>query len=282
MAKARKSGTNKSAAGGASKGGRAGRARVAAKPKARASRASTEAARRVAESSEGRKARAKEILKRLRRLYPEATCALKHGSALELLAATILSAQCTDERVNMVTPALFKKYPEASDYASADQGELEAMIQSTGFFRNKAKSLVGLGKVISERFGGRVPDTMEDLVQLPGVARKTANVVLGTWYNKNEGVVVDTHVGRLAQRLALTWRSRDDKDAVKIEQDLMEIIPRKGWAYLGHALIWHGRKVCSARKPNCGGCLLADLCPSASLFEQSSDTLRKKAGVRRT
>jgi endonuclease-3 len=142
------------------------------------------------------------------------------------------------------------------------------MIRSTGFFRNKTRSIIGAGRVITERFGGRVPDTMDDLLGIPGVARKTANVILGTWFHKNEGVVVDTHVGRLSHRLALSWRSRDDKDAVKIERDLMELLPQKEWTFAGHALIWHGRQVCSARKPDCDRCRLADLCPSAHSFDR--------------
>ena len=212
-------------------------------------------------------ARARKILKGLQELYPDADCALQHKSALQLLVATILSAQCTDVRVNMVTPALFKRYKTAKDYAKANQQELEKLIQSTGFYRNKAKNIIGAGQVMAEQFGGRVPDTMDKLLQLPGVARKTANVILGTWFKKNEGFVVDTHIGRLAHRLDLTWRSRDDKDAVKIEQDLMEVFPRKDWTYVGHALIWHGRRVCSARKPDCENCTLKALCPSAFSFD---------------
>src|SRR5262249_28193172 len=153
---------------------------------------------------------------------------------------TILSAQCTDTRVNMVTPELFRRYKTASDFAAAEPRELERMIQSTGFFRNKAKSLIGMGKTVAENFGGKVPDTMESLLALPGVARKAANVVLGTWFGKNEGVVVDTHVGRLATRLGLTWTSRSEKDAVRIEQDLMQALPRNEWTFTSHALIWHG------------------------------------------
>ena len=215
------------------------------------------------ESAAARQTRALEIVRRLKQEYPAAECALSHRSALQLLVATILSAQCTDERVNKVTPALFARYPDARSFAEADPAELEKLIQSTGFFRNKAKNIIGAGRVLSERFGGQVPDTMDDLLTLPGVARKTANVILGTWFGKNEGMVVDTHIGRLAHRLKLTWHSRDDKDAVKIEQDLMEIIPRDDWTDLGHALIWHGRKVCAARKPACERCGLNDLCPSA-------------------
>ncbi len=227
------------------------------------------------ESSTARRARAAEIVRRLRREYPDADCALTHKSPLQLLVSTILSAQCTDDRVNKVTPALFKRYRTAAAYAKADTAELQGLIQSTGFFRNKAKSIMGAGRVLTERFGGKVPDTMDELLELPGVARKTANVVLGTAFGKNEGVVVDTHIGRLAQRLRLTWRSRDDKDAVKIERDLMEVLPREEWTMMGHALIWHGRRVCSARKPNCDGCTLADLCPSAFAMDSQVNAGKK-------
>lgn len=212
-----------------------------------------------------RKQRAARVLRRLRKLYPAAECALRHASALELLAATILSAQCTDERVNQVTPALFARYRTASDYAQADPLELEALIHSTGFFRNKSRSLIGMGRTLVERFDGRVPDDMQSLLTLPGVARKTANCVLGTWFKQNVGVVVDTHVGRLAQRLGLTPSARDSKDAIRIERELIELFPRSSWTYLAHALIQHGRRVCLARRPNCAGCALASLCPSASL-----------------
>jgi len=214
------------------------------------------------ESQQARKARALEIVRRLKKEYPVAECALTHKSALQLLVATILSAQCTDDRVNKVTPALFARFPDAAAFARADVAELEKLVQSTGFFRNKAKNILGAAKRICEHFSGRVPDTMDELLTLPGVARKTANVVLGTWFDKNEGMVVDTHIGRLAHRLGLTWRSRDDKDAVKIERDLMEVLPREDWTDVGHALIWHGRRVCTARKPACDKCVLADVCPS--------------------
>ena len=215
------------------------------------------------ESLADRQARTAKIIKQLKKLYPAAECALHHNSAFELAVSTILSAQCTDDRVNMVTPSLFAKYPDAESMAKAKPADVEEIIKSTGFFRNKTKSVIGLGKALMEEHGGEVPQSMDELVELPGIARKTANVILGTWFRKNEGVVVDTHIGRLAHRLGLTWRSRDSKDAVKIEQDLMEVCPRKEWTYLGHALIWHGRKVCSARKPDCENCTLADLCPSA-------------------
>jgi endonuclease-3 len=199
----------------------------------------------------------------LKEAYPDSTCALHHRSALELLVATILSAQCTDERVNKVTPGLFRSYPDVAAFAKADPMELESQIRSTGFFRNKTKSLIGMGKRVVEGFNREIPDTMEALLTLPGVARKTANCVLGTWFRKNEGVVVDTHVGRLALRLRLLTTAKDDKDAVKIEQDLMQLFPREAWTFLSHALIEHGRTVCFARKPNCAGCVLATDCPSA-------------------
>lgn len=231
------------------------------------------------ETEAARIERSERILKKLRVLYPEADCALTHKSALHLLVATILSAQCTDDRVNQVTPGVFKRYKTAKDLANANPPELEELVHSTGFYRNKAKNIIGAARVMCEQFGGRVPDTIEDLLELPGVARKTANVILGTWFKKNEGVVVDTHIGRLAERLRLTWRSRDSKDAVKIERDLMEIFPKKTWTFIGHALIHHGRQVCSARKPNCADCTLQSDCPSAFLLEQSNSN-RKKTHVR--
>lgn len=207
--------------------------------------------------------RAGRIIAELKKLYPEADCALKHGNALQLLISTILSAQSTDETVNKVTPILFATYPTAEALAAADPAEVERIIHATGFFRQKTKSVMGACRKIVDDFGGQVPDTLEQLTQLPGVARKTANVVLGTWFGKNEGVVVDTHVGRLACRLGLTWSGKDSKDAVKIEQDLMQVLPQEEWTYVGHALIWHGRRVCGARKPDCAGCTLNKLCPSA-------------------
>lgn len=230
------------------------------------------------ESAVARRARAAEIIKRLRRDYPDADCALNHKTPLQLLVSTILSAQCTDDRVNKVAPSVFARYRTARAYADADPAELESLVQSTGFFRNKTKSIIGAGRVLTERFRGKVPDTMDELLELPGVARKTANVILGTAFGKNEGVVVDTHIGRLAHRLKLTWRSRDDKDAVKIERDLMEILPRDEWTFMGHALISHGRKVCSARKPDCQACTLADQCPSAFAV----NTQKWKGGKKKT
>lgn len=219
-------------------------------------------AKRTRESAAARAARALRILETLRRTYPAADCALHHRSAYELLVATILSAQCTDERVNQVTPALFARYPSAAALARADEGELQDQIRSTGFFRNKAKSLRGMARRVCEQFGGQIPDTMDALLTLPGVARKTANCVLGTWFGKNEGIVVDTHVGRVAQRLALFTTARNDKDAVRIEQDLMQLFPRDSWTYLSHALIHHGRQVCQARRPRCDACPLRADCPT--------------------
>ncbi len=222
------------------------------------------------ETLEQRRQRADAILAELRRLYPAADCALHHKSALELLIATILSAQSTDETVNRVTPVLFARYPTVAELAQADPAEVERIIHSTGFFRNKARSIIGACRQICERFSGQVPETMEELISLPGVARKTANVVLGTWFGKNEGFVVDTHVGRLATLLGLTWNGRDGKDAVRIEQDLMEVVPRESWTFAGHALIWHGRRVCSARRPDCAACSLAPHCPSAFTFPHNA------------
>jgi endonuclease-3 len=206
-----------------------------------------------------RRERAAEILRRLRREYPDAHCALDHASPLELLVATILSAQCTDARVNQVTPALFARCRTAADYAAIPTPELERLIRPTGFFRNKAKAIAGLGRALVERHGGRVPDSLEELVALPGVGRKTANVVLGNAFGKNEGIVVDTHVARLARRLGLTRA----EDPVRIERDLVPLFPRPAWALLAHLLIFHGRRVCKAPRPRCGECVLADLCPSA-------------------
>jgi len=234
------------------------------------------------ESPAQRKKRAGRILAELGRLYPDAGCALHHESALHLLVATILSAQSTDDTVNKVTPVLFSRFPTAADLAAADADEVERIIHSTGFFRQKTKSVLGAASMIVEQFGGRVPDTMAELVQLPGVARKTANVVLGTFFGKNEGVVVDTHIGRLAVRLGLTWTGRNDKDAVRIENDLMEVFPRKNWTFAGHALIRHGRRVCTARKPDCQACTLKRLCPSAFTFDgQRKTTPRLSAKARK-
>lgn len=201
------------------------------------------------------------IIARLQQAYPGATCALDHTSAFELLVATILSAQCTDERVNKVTPALFARFPTPAAMAEADIAELEELIRSTGFFRNKAKSIQGAARRIVAEYGGEVPDNMADLLTLPGVARKTANVVLGTVYGIADGVVVDTHVRRLSNRLGLT--THDDPE--KIERDLMALVPRQHWVEFAHMLILHGRQVCDARKPRCPVCTLNQLCPSAQL-----------------
>jgi len=204
-------------------------------------------------------ARIQEILQRLNKLYPDVTCALHHQSAWELLVATILSAQSTDVRVNMVTPELFRKYPTVKDFAALTPEQLQPDIRSTGFFRNKSKSVVGAAKKIVADFGGQVPDQMDQLLTLPGVARKTANVVLGTWFKQDEGVVVDTHVQRISRRLELT---RND-DPKKIEQDLMRIIPREKWTLFSHQIIWHGRKLCIARRPKCADCPLENICHAA-------------------
>jgi endonuclease III len=197
-----------------------------------------------------------EILKRLDQLYPEVTCALTHSSAWELLVATILSAQSTDVNVNRVTPELFRKYPTVQAFAALTPEQLEPDVRSTGFFRNKSKSVVGAAKKIVAEFGGHVPDEMDKLLTLPGVARKTANVVLGSWFRKAEGVVVDTHVHRISRRLELTTQD----DPQKIEQDLMREIPREKWILFSHQIIWHGRKLCIARKPKCAECLLENIC----------------------
>ena len=214
---------------------------------------------KLKEGPEQKKARALEILKRLKKEYPDAKCALLHNNPYELIVATILSAQCTDARVNMVTPALFKRYPDADALAGARTEELEDMIKSTGFFRNKTKSLLGMANAVVENHGGDIPEEMDDLTQLPGVGRKTANVVLGNAFHKNIGVVVDTHVGRLSGRLGLTAET----DPVKIEQDLMELIPKKDWTLVSHLLIDHGRAVCKAPTPKCEVCVLNDICPSS-------------------
>src|SRR2546427_9701407 len=195
-------------------------------------------------------------------VYPGARCELDFRNPLELLVATILSAQCTDKHVNMVTPALFKKYPSAKDYANAPQTELENAIKSTGFFRNKTKSIRAATSRIATKFGGKVPDSMEKLRELPGVGRKTANVVLGNAFGINEGIVVDTHVIRLSQRLGLT----KEKDPEKIERDLMKLVPKEHWTDWSHWLIWHGRRRCYARKPDCSNCEVFRLCPSGKAF----------------
>jgi endonuclease III len=207
---------------------------------------------------EQRRERVKKILPILKKHYPEAKCSLDYSSPLELLAATILSAQCTDERVNLVTKTLFRKYRSAKDYAAVPNEELERDIQSTGFFRNKAKSLKGMGQALVELHKGKVPESMEELVELPGVGRKTANVVLGNAFGKNVGVVVDTHVGRLSERLGLT----KERDPVKIEADLAEVVPQEEWTQWAHLMIAHGRKICQARKPRCQECPVLSHCPA--------------------
>lgn len=200
--------------------------------------------------------RVAEILKRLNDLYPAVTCALTHASAWELLVATILSAQSTDVNVNRVTPELFRKYPTVGAFAALTPEQLEPDVRSTGFFRNKSKAVVGAAKRLVAEFGGQVPEDIEKLLTLPGVARKTANVVLGTWFQKAEGIVVDTHVHRISRRLELT----KENDPPKIEQDLMKIIPRDRWILFSHQVIWHGRKLCLARKPKCAECALENIC----------------------
>jgi endonuclease III len=202
-----------------------------------------------------------EIIGRLQRQYPDARCSLDHQDPLQLLVATILSAQCTDARVNLVTKDLFRKYRTAGDYAAADPAVFEAEIRSTGFFRNKTKSVIGMAQALVELHDGRVPDTMDALVALPGVGRKTANVVLGNAFGKDEGIVVDTHVARISGLLGLTRQT----DPVKIEQDLMGVVPRRRWTLFPHLLIHHGRAICIARRPRCGECPVADLCPSAEV-----------------
>jgi endonuclease III len=206
--------------------------------------------------------RVRQLIKIWPKVYPSARCELDFRNPLELLVATILSAQCTDKRVNMVTPALFKKYRTAKDYAKAPQAQFENEIKPTGFYRNKTKSIRGAMRAIADQHRGKVPDTMEELRALPGVGRKTANVVLGNAFQKNEGVVVDTHVTRLSQRLGLTKH----KDAEKIERDLMKLVPREHWTDWSHWLIWHGRRRCYARKPDCSNCEVFRLCPTGKIF----------------
>ena len=213
---------------------------------------------RIAKSALG--PHAAEIFSRLKEAHPDAHCELDHENPLQLVMATILSAQCTDKRVNMVTPLLFETYPTAQSLADAQPEQLEELIKSTGFFRNKTKSLIGLGKALVERHNGEVPDSMDALVKLPGVGRKTANVILGNAFRKNEGVVVDTHVGRLSLRLGLT----KETDPVKVEQELMPLFPQEEWAMLSHVLIFHGRRVCDARAPKCEICVLSEICPSST------------------
>ena len=238
-----------------------GKTKIVARPRPRpaAPRPRFAPRRRIAKTELGPYAR--EVYSRLTKAHPEAHCELDHETPLQLLMATILSAQCTDKRVNMVTPALFRKYPNAQSLADANQEELEDIIRSTGFFNNKRKALIALGKALVERHGGEVPDTMEQLVQLPGVGRKTANVVLGNAFQKNEGVVVDTHVSRVSLRLGLTRH----QDPVKAEEELMGLFPTDDWTMLAHVLIFHGRRVCEAKRPKCEVCSLTDVCPSSIL-----------------
>ncbi len=201
------------------------------------------------------------VLERLKAEYPDAHCELDYRNPFELLGATILSAQCTDVRVNMVTPVLFARYPDAESLSVARQEDVEEIVRTTGFFRAKAKSLIGMAAMLVSRYGGEVPKTVAELVPLPGVGRKTANVVLGNAFEINEGIVVDTHVQRLARRLGLTREA----DPIGIEQALMPLFPRDDWALLSHLLIWHGRRRCFARKPDCGACVLAEVCPSCEV-----------------
>jgi len=206
-----------------------------------------------------REARAQALFEVFRRIYPDAHCELDFANPLQLLVATVLSAQCTDKRVNLVTVDLFRRYPAAADYAQASQAELEEAVRSTGFYRNKAKNLRALAATLVEKHGGQVPASMEALTALPGVGRKTANVVLGNAFGLNEGIVVDTHVTRLSQRLGLTKETTPEK----IEEELLKLVPREEWTLFSHWLIWHGRRRCTARKPDCAGCEVAALCPSA-------------------
>ena len=216
---------------------------------------------KMRETKVQKKERTEQIIKLLKRAHPDAHCALNHANPFELLIATILSAQCTDERVNIVTGDLFRKYRKPADYLKVRDTELQQDIKTTGFFRNKTKSIQGACKMLVEEFGGQVPKTMDELLELPGVARKTANVVLGVAYGIAAGIVVDTHVGRLSHRLGLTKQ----KDAVKIEQDLIALVPKKDWIIFSHLLIFHGRRVCKARRPLCEECVVEKLCPSSML-----------------
>jgi endonuclease-3 len=232
----------------------------------------------ISKKLQARKDRVDRILPVLKATYPAAKCSLDHRSPLELLVATILSAQCTDERVNMVTPGLFKKYKTARDYAAAPDGELETAIQSTGFYRNKAKSIRAMAQSLLDKHGGKVPDTMEELVDLAGVGRKTANVVLGNAFGKNVGITVDTHVARLSHRLGLTSHT----DPIKIEQDLIPIVPNADWTLWSHLLIYHGRAICTARNPKCEKCPIQADCPAGKVIlaerEKSGGTEKRAAG----
>lgn len=221
-----------------------------------------------------KQAQAAEIIKRLKKRYPDAHCALDHTSPFELLIATILSAQCTDERVNKVTANLFRKYRTPEDYLKVDQEELGRDIYQTGFYRNKAKNIQGACRLLVDEFSSQVPKTIDEILRLPGVARKTANVVLGTAYGIASGVVVDTHVGRLARRMGLTV----EDDPVKVERDLSVLVPKKDWIDLSHMLILHGRAICSARAPQCGTCFLNDVCPAAERGGDVKPIARRQKG----
>jgi endonuclease-3 len=226
-----------------------------------------------------RRARVAAVLPILKETYPDAKCSLDHGSPLQLLVATILSAQCTDDRVNIVTKSLFKKYRSAEDFARAPQEELEKDVQSTGFYRNKAKSIRSMAQTLVEKHGGKVPETMDELTPLAGVGRKTANVVLGNAFGKNVGVTVDTHVTRLSNRLGL---ADHESDAVKIEQDLVQVVPQQDWALWSHLLIYHGRKVCTARAPACERCPLLPHCPTGpKILREREQAAAKEAAAAR-
>jgi endonuclease-3 len=237
----------------------------------RNSKSLTKAPPARAAAKTGSDSRITEILRRLAKHYPDAVCALHHRNAWELIVATILSAQCTDARVNLVTPVLFQRFPTPAALAKADAGEIEAIIRSTGFFRNKAKSIQGAAKLLVSEFHGRVPETMDELLTLPGVARKTANVVLGSWFKIADGVVVDTHVARITRRLELTKAETPER----IEQDLMRVIPQKQWIDFSHRIIHFGRGICIARKPRCADCFLEDLCNAPDKTWSSHPSLPK-------
>lgn len=237
-----------------------GKTRNAATKKRPGGRKAVRPRRNWRETKDAKRARVADIVARLHDEYPDAKISLDFRNPYELLVATILSAQCTDERVNMVTPALFRRFPAVEDLAAAEPAAVEKLIRPTGFFRNKTKSLLGMANAIADRHGGHVPDTMNALVQLPGVGRKTANVLLGNAFGIDEGIVVDTHVTRLSKRLGLTRQT----DAVKIEQDLIRIVARGEWTDIAHLFIHHGRAVCRAPTPRCRVCVLADICPSAN------------------
>jgi endonuclease-3 len=228
----------------------------------------TQAARPQQETLPQKRKRTRQLIHRLKAAHPDARCSLNYSNPLELLVATVLSAQCTDERVNRVTEALFKRYRTASDYAAAPPGELEEAIKSTGFYRNKAKALRGCCAELAVQYSGEVPADLAALIQLPGVGRKTANVILGNAYEMAEGIVVDTHVRRLAGRLGLTRHTDPDK----IEHDLLQLVPRADWIIIGHLLILHGRRICAARAPKCPVCPVKDLCPSAKVCSSSLPT----------